>query len=314
MEVLSRAVSLWIRRAVSLGMRLLRSVGKFSKRNPLGAVGLGIIFGLVVIAAVGPFVAPYDPFQIGAAPKQASVSWCAPPLTWPWDCWDDNVLGGDHLGRDVLSRILHGAWISLLVGVAASIAGTLAGGLLGITGGYWGGKLDALLSRLIDILMSFPAFVLALALLTVMERSLSTLILAIAVPYIPFGARVVRASTLVIKESQYVEAARAVGASDMRIIFFHVAPGCVAPYIVLVTGLIGVAIIIESALGFLGLGIPPPTPTWGGMLADAQTRLFSAPHMGIVPGMFITLAVFAFSIFGDSLRDVLDPRLRGMRS
>ena len=314
-EVLSRAVSLWIRRAAGLGVRLLHTVGRFSKRNPLGAVGLGIILFLVVMAAAGPFVTPYDPAQIGAASKQASVSWCTPPLTWPWDCWDDNVLGGDHLGRDILSRILHGAWISLLVGVAASIAGTLGGGLLGLAAGYWGGRIDALLSRLIDILMAFPAFVLALALLTVMERSLSTLILAIAVPYIPFGARVVRASTLVIKETQYVEAARAIGASDLRIIFFHVAPGCIAPYIVLMTGLIGVAIIIESALGFLGLGIPPPTPTWGGMLADAQTagRLFSAPHLGIVPGMFITLAVFAFSVFGDSLRDVLDPRLRGSR-
>ena len=140
---------------------------------------------------------------------------------------------------------------------------------------------------------------------------MNTLIIAIAVPFIPYGARVVRANTMVIKETQYVDAARAIGASDLRIIFRHIVPGCTASYTVLTTGLIGVAIITESALGFLGLGIPPPTPTWGEMLSNALASFNFAPHIAIVPGIFITLAVFSFSVLGDSLRDVLDTRLRG---
>ena len=167
------------------------------------------------------------------------------------------------------------------------------------------------MQRFVDILMAFPVIILALALLTALDRSMNTLIVAIAVPFIPYGARVVRASTLVIKETQYVEAARAVGASDLRVILRHVAPGCFAPYVVVATGLVGVAIITESALGFLGLGIPPPTPTWGEMLSNALTNLLFAPYLAVTPGVFITLAVFSFSVLGDSLRDVLDPRLRG---
>ena len=193
----------------------------------------------------------------------------------------------------------------------ASVAGTLIGAFIGLVSGYWGGKTDAVLQRIVDILMAFPVLILAMALLAALDRSLNALLVAIAVPFIPYGARVVRASTMVIKESQYVEAARAIGASDLRVISRHIAPGCLAPYMVVVTGLVGVAIITESALGFLGLGIPPPTPTWGEMQSKAVEDLFFAPTVAIVPGVFITMAVFSFSVLGDSLRDVLDPRLRG---
>ena len=198
-----------------------------------------------------------------------------------------------------------------MVGVVASTAGTLIGGLMGLASGYWGGKVDAILQRIVDVLMAFPVLILAMALIAALDRSLNTLLIAIAVPFIPYGARVVRATTLVINESQYVEAARAIGASDWRVILRHIAPGCLAPYMVVLTGLVGVAIITESALGFLGLGIPPPTPTWGEMLSKGVEDLFFAPVVAIVPGVFITLAVFSFSVLGDSLRDVLDPRLRG---
>jgi peptide/nickel transport system permease protein len=264
----------------------------------LGTVGAVIILVLVMMAIIGPHVAPQDPERIGAG------RFVTPSL-------GATLLGNDQLGRDVLSRVLHGAWISLLVGVVASTSGTLVGAALGLSSGYWGGKADVLIQRLVDILMAFPVLILALALVAALDRSLNTIIISIAVPFIPYGARVVRATTLVIKETQYVESARAIGASDLRIMLRHIGPGCVAPYLVVLTGLIGVAIITESALGFLGLGIPPPTPTWGEMLSQALLHFLSAPHLAIVPGVFITLAVFSFSVLGDSLRDVLDPRLRG---
>ena len=277
----------------------VRGVGRFYRRSPLGAVGVGIILFLIVMAVAGPFVAPHDPLELAVAEKYSNPG------------WGSSLLGGDNFGRDVLSRILHGAWRSLVVGVIASVAGTMVGGLLGLVSGYYGGKTDAIMQRFVDILMAFPVIILALALLTALDRSMNTLIVAIAVPFIPYGARVVRASTLVLKETQYAEAARAIGASDVRIILRHIAPGCFAPYIVVATGLVGVAIITESALGFLGLGIPPPTPTWGEMLSNALTNLLFAPYLAVTPGVFITLAVFSFSVLGDSLRDVLDPRLRG---
>ncbi len=277
----------------------IRTLSRFSKRSPVGAVALSIILALALMAIIGPHVAPYDPQQIGIGPKYLTPA------------WGDNPLGTDQFGRDVLSRILHGAWISMVVGVVASIAGTLLGAALGLVSGYFAGRVDALSQRLVDILMAFPVLILALALLAGMGRSLTTLIIAIAVPFIPYGARVVRATTLVIKETQYVEAAKAIGCSNLRIILRHIGPGCIAPYLVLLTGLIGVAILTESALGFLGLGIPPPTPTWGEMLSNALALLLFAPHVAIVPGVFITMAVFSFSVLGDSLRDVLDPRLRG---
>jgi len=276
-----------------------RAIALFFQRKPLGALGAAMIWAMVLIGAFGPLVAPYAPDDIGVATKYARPSW---PQT---------LLGADQFGRDVLSRMLYGARISLVVGVVASTTGTLVGAILGLISGYWGGKTDAIIQRLVDILMSFPLIILALTLLTALQRSLATVIVAIGVPFIPYGARVVRASTMVIKESQYVEAARAIGCSDLRIMARHIAPGCVSLYLVLTTGLIGVAIITESALGFLGLSIPPPTPTLGGMLSEALALLMFAPHVAIAPGVFITLAVFACNVLGDSLRDALDPRLRG---
>jgi peptide/nickel transport system permease protein len=279
--------------------RPVKALWLFFRRKPLGAVGAALILVLVLMGAFGPLVAPYDPDDIGVAKKYATPS------------WHGTLLGADQFGRDVFSRMLYGARISLVVGVVASTAGTFVGAILGLISGYWGGKTDAILQRFIDILMSFPLIILALTLLTALQRSLATVIVAIGVPFIPYGARVVRASAMVIKEIQFVEAARAIGCSDFRIIARHIAPSCVSLYLVLTTGFIGVAIITESALGFLGLSIPPPTPTLGGMLSEALALLMFAPHVAVAPGVFITLAVFAFNVLGDSLRDVLDPRLRG---
>ena len=283
----------------STSWRAFRTIRTFCAREPLGALGAVLIVLLVLLGTFGPYIAPYEPDDIGVAKKYALPS------------VHGTLLGADQFGRDVLSRILYGARISLLVGVVASTAGTLAGAILGLISGYWGGKIDAIIQRFVDILMSFPLIILALTLLTAMQRSLSTVIVAIGIPFIPYGARVVRASTMVIKEIQFVEAARAIGCSDLRVIMRHIVPGCVSLYLVLLTGLIGVAIVTESALGFLGLSIPPPTPTLGSMLSEALALLMFAPHVAIAPGVFISLTVFAFNILGDALRDVLDPRLRG---
>jgi peptide/nickel transport system permease protein len=278
--------------------RPFRTLLIFCQRQPLGALGAILILGLVLLGTFGPLMAPHDPEEIGVAKKYALPS------------WQSTLLGADQFGRDVWSRMLYGARISLVVGVVASTAGTLVGAVMGLISGYWGGKVDAVIQRIVDILMSFPLIILALTLLTALHRSLATVIVAIGVPFIPYGARVIRASTMVIKEVQFVEAARAIGCSDLRIIMRHIAPACVSLYLVLTTGLIGVAIITESALGFLGLSIPPPTPTLGSMLSEALALLMFAPHVAIAPGVFISLAVFAFNILGDALRDVLDPRLR----
>ena len=248
---------------------------------------------------VGPYVAPFDPDKIGVGEKYSAPA------------WGDNLLGADRLGRDVLSRLLHGARISLIVGVGSAVAGTLVGAIMGLVSGYMGGKTDAFLQRIVDILMAYPVLILGLAFMAILDRSLTNLIIVIAIPMVPYGARVVRASALVLKESQYVEAARAVGCSDFRIIWRHIAPGCMAPYIVVATSLIGAAIITEAALGYLGVSIPPPTATWGEMLATAQSEILFAAHLSIAPGVAITLAVFAFNMLGDTMRDLLDPRLRG---
>jgi peptide/nickel transport system permease protein len=287
------------RAAPKTSLSAWRRLMLLGKRKPLGTIGAVIILVLVLLGLFGPLIAPHDPEEIGVAKKYAIPS------------LHGTLLGADQFGRDVFSRILYGARISLLVGVVASMTGTLVGAVLGLISGYWGGRTDAIIQRFIDILMSFPVIILALTLLTALPRSLTTVIVAIGVPFIPYGARVVRASTMVIKEVQFVEAARAIGCGDFRIILRHIAPGCVPLYLVLTTGLIGVAIITESALGFLGLSIPPPTPTLGGMLSEALALLMFAPHVAVAPGVFITLTVFAFNVLGDSLRDVLDPRLRG---
>ena len=279
--------------------RPLRLAGNVTRLGPLGMFGLALAISLVVIGIFGPIFAPDDPTDIGVVERYAKPS------------LGGHLLGGDFLGRDVLSRLLYGARISLIVGFGACGLGTILGAMLGLFGGYIGGKLDLVIQRLVDILMSLPGLILAMALIAAMGRSLTSIIIAISIPLIPYSSRVVRASTLSIKETQYVEAAGAIGCSDLRIIYRHIAPGAFPHYLVVASALIGDAIITESALGFLGLSVPPPTATWGEMLSSALTRLFFAPHLAVAPGVIITLAVFAFSILGDALRDALDPRLRG---
>ncbi|CAI8002924.1 Putative peptide transport system permease protein BRA1093/BS1330_II1085 [Geodia barretti] len=250
------------------------------------------------MAAAAPIVSPYHPLTADFTAMTVSPDSAHP-------------LGTDPLGRDTLSRIIYGARYTLIVAFAAVLLGTTFGAVLGVASAYLGGKFDLGVQRVLEVLQAFPDLILALLLMVALGPGLGTVIVAIAVTRIPFGGRVVRAVALQIREMDYVTAARAVGVSSFRIMRLHVAPQCVAPYLVLATAHLGVAIIIEASLGFLGVGIPPPTPTWGNMLAMQGNNLIPPWWLVVYPGVAITLIVLAFSLFGDGLRDYLDPRLRG---
>ena len=253
---------------------------------------------LVLMAIAAPIIAPHDPIKSNFTKMQA------PPDR-------QSLFGTDNIGRDILSRVIHGARISLFVALISVLLGTSLGAVWGITSGYIGGKVDLIAERLLEIIMAMPGLILAFLLVLVLGSTVWTIIIAIAVTRIPFGARVIRSVALSVKEMTYVEAARAIGASPVRIVGRHVAPQCVAPFIVLITVHLGTAIVIEASLSFLGIGIRPPTATWGGMLGEASTLLVPNWWYVFFPGLFITLAVLSFNLLGDGLRDILDPRLRG---
>ena len=277
-----------------------RGLRTFVRRNPLSAFWGGMAAVIVCMAIFAPFIAPYDPLKANFRRMARSPD-------------AENYFGTDQIGRDNLSRVIYGARTSLAVAIAAVLLGTTSGSLCGLASGYLGGRFDLVSQRLIEFLQSFPDLILAMAISMALGTGIGTVVVAIAVTRIPFGGRVIRAVVLSLKEVAYVEAARAIGASPLRIMLGHILPQCVAPYLVLATTHLGVAIIIEAALGFLGVGIPPPTPTWGNMLAGSLTSL--VPHWWLVcyPGLAITLTVLAFNLFGDGIRDTLDPRLRGTR-
>lgn len=271
---------------------------KFAHRKPLGAVGGFLVILMIVVAILAPVLAPHDAYKINS-----SVILMKPN--------DNYLLGTDEYGRDLLSRIIWGSRISLYVGLLAVGLGTTTGALLGLICGYYGGRIDFLIQRVMDALMAFPMLVLALAIVAALGQSTFNVIIALSVVIMPSASRVIRSSTLAIRETAYIESAKATGCRSLRILFCHVLPNCVAPYIILVTAGLGNAILAEASLSFLGLGTPPPEPSWGAMLSGAAQRFVQrAPWMVIFPGMAITLAVFGFSFLGDALRDVLDPRLR----
>jgi peptide/nickel transport system permease protein len=272
---------------------------RFSRRKPLGAVGAVVMAVIVLVALFANVLATQDPIATEAA------STLAPPSAAHW-------LGADHLGRDIYSRIVHGARVSLIVGLTSALLGSFLGGLVGLLSGYAGGRIDLATQRVLDILQGLPLLVLALVMSAALGPSLTNVVIAISIPIVPRAGRVVRASVLAIRELQYVEAARALGLRHLRIAFRHVLPNTMGPFIVLCTAQLGSAILVEAALSFLGLGVPEPYPSWGRMLSvSAAEYAQKAPHLVLFPGLAISIAVFGSNLLGDALRDVLDPRLRG---
>jgi peptide/nickel transport system permease protein len=277
----------------------LRSQLVFSaRRYPLGAVGAVIVLTFVLTAIFANFIATMDPTATDA---KASL---ARPGGVFW-------LGADFMGRDMFSRIVYGARISLAVGLGATLAGGVLGVTIGLMSGYLGGSFDLLMQRLMDIMQSLPLLVMALVMAAALGPSLQNTIIAIAIPLVPSVARVVRSSTLSLREQPFVEAARAVGMGEMRIAVRHVLPNTLAPLIVLGTAQLGSAILVEASLSFLGLGIPEPYPSWGRMLSESAAEYVrTAPWLVIFPGVAISLTVFGTNLLGDALRDILDPRQR----
>jgi peptide/nickel transport system permease protein len=276
----------------------LAVVGEFCVRRPLGAGGAVIIVVVVVLAATANLIAPYDPLTTDYA------AMLAPPSNSHW-------FGTDAYGRDVLSRIIYGSRTALTVGLGASLIGAILGSLIGVASAFFGGRVDLIVQRVMDVFFAFPVIILALAVVAVLGTGAGNVILAIAVPMVPRCARVVRASALAVREMPYVDAARAAGFGNQRIILRHMLPNVMAPILIMATAFLGEAILLEASLSFLGLGVQEPVAAWGLMLRGAAVQFAeAAPWMAIFPGLAISLAVFGFNLLGDSLRDALDPRLR----
>ncbi len=272
---------------------------QFAKRKPVSAVAGMVVLAVCLLALFAPVIAPYGPDEVQLLARLKGPS-------------SEHWMGTDQFGRDVFSRVLLGARVSLAAGLGATAIGTGLGVLLGLLSGYAGGMLDLSIQRLMDAIMALPPIILLMVLATVLSPSLRNVTIAISVFVMPGAARVVRGATLTVKEMAYIEAAHATGVSPARIVFRHVLPNVVAPIIVIASITVGSVIIIEAALGFLGLSVRPPTATWGNMLnVGAQTYMERAPWLAVAPGAAIAVTVFSINLLGDGLRDVLDPRLRG---
>lgn len=269
------------------------------RRHRAALIGLGLLAVLLALALAAPLLTSYDPERQNLAQALKPISPAHP-------------LGTDHLGRDMLARILYGGRLSLLIGVLAVAVGLAVGVPLGAISGFQGGCTDLVVQRLADILLSFPSFLLALSLVAILGVGLQNVIVSVGISAVPSFIRLVRGSVLSIREQVYVEAARALGQRRLLILFRHVLPNAMAPVIVQSTLSLGFAILVAAGLGFLGLGVQPPTPEWGTMLGEGRQYIFRAPSLTTFPGLAIFLAVLGFNLFGDGLRDALDPRMRAL--
>jgi peptide/nickel transport system permease protein len=278
--------------------RWLAVVRDFSSKRPLGAAGAAVVLVNVLVALTANWLAPYDPVATDYGAMLAR------PSAQHW-------LGTDAFGRDLFSRILYGSRTAMLVGFSCALVGATVGAVIGVASAHLAGKIDLLIQRVMDVFLSFPLIILALAMVSIFGTGIGNVILAITIPMIPRAALVARSSALAIRELPYVDAARAAGFRRGRIILRHMLPNVMAPYLIMLTAFLGQAILLEASLSFLGLGVAEPTAAWGLMLRGAAVQFAeTAPWMAIFPGLAISLAVFAFNLFGDSLRDALDPRLR----
>lgn len=277
--------------------RELRLTLRILSRNPSAVAGGVIIVLMAAMALSASFLAPYDPIRLSLAERLR-------PPTWA------HLLGTDEMGRDILSRIMYGARISLRIGlIVVSVAGGL-GSIIGAIAGYFGGRLDNVIMRTMDVILSFPSLVLAMALAAAMGPSLTNAILAVSVVMIPKFARMVRGEALAVKEMPFISAAKVSGAKDFWIIFHHLLPNCLNSVVVLATLVLGETILIAASLSFIGLGAQPPTPEWGAMVSVGRKFLMDQWWYATFPGLFILITVIGFNILGDALRDVLDPRIR----
>jgi peptide/nickel transport system permease protein len=277
----------------------LIALGRFGRRKPLGALGALIVLTLLVMAAFAEWIAPY------AYDQQISGARLKPPGR-------EFLFGTDNVSRDIFSRIVYGARVSVTVGFVTVLLGNMVAAAIGITSGYFRGRYDILVQRLVDAWQSFPYLIIILSLLAVLGPGMLNVILALSILVAAAASRVIRGATLSVVEHPYIEAARAMGAGHLRVILRHILPNVTATIVVVATIGLGGVILAESALSFLGFGIPPPHPSWGSMLSGSgRTYMYNAPWIAIWPGVAISMVVFGFNMLGDALRDVLDPRLRG---
>jgi peptide/nickel transport system permease protein len=271
---------------------------QFCAQNPLGAAGGFVVVVMIIMAVFAEWVTVYDPTR-----NNFGSMLTAPSMEY----W----LGTDQFGRDLYTRLVFGARTALLVGFVSAFVGATIGLVLGVASAYFGGRFDLIFQRIMDVLMAFPLIILALAVVSIFGTGTFNVILAITIPFIPRCARVVRSSALAVRETPFIDAARACGFGHARIVLRHMVPNVMAPYLIMMTAAVGQAILIEASLSFLGLGVQEPVPAWGLMLrGGAQDYAESAPWVAIFPGIAISLAVFGFNLFGDALRDWLDPKLK----
>lgn len=275
----------------------LRSILRRLASDNLARLGGGIIIAFVFLAVFANYIAPYNPYALNLGEI------LAPPSS-------AHLLGTDQLGRDVLSRIIYGTRISLEVGIAVVAISLSVGTIVGAISGYYGGKVDLGVMRVADVFLAFPGLILAIGLMAVLGQGVGNVIISLSIVAWPGYARVIRSQVLSLKELEFVEAARLMNASSLRIIFKHIVPNAISPIIVLGTIGIGFAIVAEAGLSFLGLGVGPNIPSWGSIISDGRTYFILDPYLMIFPGIFLALAVFGFNQLGDSLRDALDPSLR----
>ncbi len=278
--------------------RLLSATFRAFNTNKTSWVGLGVFMTIVLLAVLAPWIAPHDPVEQNIFAKLQS-----PSATY----W----MGTDYFGRDILSRLLHGARYSLIIGIVATFFAMVVGSLIGILAGYYGGRFDLLIMQVMDILLAFPSLILGLIIVAMLGPSLTNIIIAISLTSIPSFARIARAPTIAVKEREFVEAGRALGYSDARIMFRHILPNITAEILVMFSLWTASAIRTEASLSFIGLGLKPPTPTWGGMIREGFENILDSYWLVLMPGVAILIVVFALNLLGDGLRDAIDPKLKG---